>query len=269
MADPVDSARSDDELIVAYLDGELDAESRALLDARLAGEAPLRARLEALRRGERRFGEAFDAVLSAAPNERMRAMLADLVGRRSAAPSRMRWAAAGAAAILIFAVGAAAGYLAPRLIGVAETEVAEEQSERPNWRQAVAGYQRYISADTMEVIAESPGVLGAELEAVGAKLALDLSADNLALEHAYLKRVQLFDYRDRPLVQVAYLSRDDGPISFCIIANDREDEAIEFEEREGFNVVYWNKAGRGYLLIGTAPRETLETFAGLLAERVG
>jgi anti-sigma factor RsiW len=38
--------------------------------------------------------------------------------------------------------------------------------------------------------------------------------------------------------------------------------------REGFNVVYWNDDGRGYLVIGKAPRSVLEAYAGTLAPRV-
>ena len=267
MASPVDNARSDDELLVAYIDEELDAQTRVRIDARLAGEPELKARLEALRRGDRRFNEAFDAVLVAAPTDRLEAMVAGLVGTKPVTPwASARRLAAVAAAVAVFAAGAAAGYLTPRLTVAPQRQ---EVAAQPNWRQAVAGYQAYITADTMEVIADDPAAVGAELAAVGAKLSLDLSADNLALEHAYLKRVQLFDYRDRPLVQIAYLSRDEGPISFCIIANGRPDEDIEFEEREGLNLVYWNKDGRGYMLIGRAPRATLEAYAGQLAPRVG
>ncbi|MCR4282179.1 MAG: zf-HC2 domain-containing protein, partial [Bauldia sp.] len=83
MANPVDSVGTDDGILTAYIDGELSADERAALEARLAREPELQARLEVLRRGDRSFAKAYEALLSAAPAERMQAMLADLAARRA------------------------------------------------------------------------------------------------------------------------------------------------------------------------------------------
>jgi anti-sigma factor RsiW len=267
MADPVDNGQPDDDLLVAYLDGELGDERRAALEARLAGDAALKARLDALDAGERRFAEAFEILLAAAPQERLDAALASAVGRRGpGASTPWRRLAMMAAGVVLFAVGAVGGYMAPQVLPAPPQQ---EAAAQPNWRDAVAGYQAFLTAESMSVIAEDPAAVGEELAAVGVKLALDLSPEKLALPHVYLKRVQLLDYREKPLVQLAYLSRQDGPISFCIIANGQPDQPPEFEERNGFNIVFWTAGGRGYLLIGTAPRERLEALAGELAARVG
>jgi hypothetical protein len=69
-------------------------------------------------------------------------------------------------------------------------------------------------------------------------------------------------------VQLAYLSPESGPLALCIIANGRPDEGIAFEMREGFNIVFWTDKGRGYMLIGKAPRAALEAYAGTLQTRV-
>jgi anti-sigma factor RsiW len=267
MANPVDSGQPDDEVLVAYLDGELAADERAALDSRLAGDAALKARLDALGRGGRRFAEAFDTLLAAAPSDRLEAMLADVVGKPTGgAQQGWRRLAMAAAAITIFAVGGVAGYVAPQLLPAPPQQ---EAAAQPNWREAVAGYQAFLTAESMSVIAADPASVNQELTAVGEKLALDLSPDKLTLPHVYLKRVQLFDYWEKPLVQLAYLSPQDGPISFCIIANGQPDQPPQFEERDGFNVVFWTTGGRGYLLIGKAPRQTLEALAAALATRVG
>jgi anti-sigma factor RsiW len=266
----VDSGRPGDDVLVAYLDGELDPAERGLLEARLGADAALKARLDALARGERPFADAFDALLDAAPRARLDAMVAGLAGtgERTAAVAspRRRFAALAAAAVVLLAVGAAAGYYAPTVLAALGTG---ETAAEAHWRTTVADYQTLITAESMEIIADDPAAVGAELAAVGAKLALELSPDKLTLPHVYLKRVQLFEYWDRPLVQIAYLSPDDGPISFCIIAADRPDEGPAFEERDGFNIVYWTKDGRGYLVIGRAPRRALEALAGELAARIG
>ena len=265
MANPGDSIGSDDGLLTAYLDGELAGTERAGLEARLLSEPALKVRLDQLGRGGRAFGPAYDALLAAAPADRLSAMLAELTakhaatGRRSA-QSRMRVFAALAAALVIFVVGAGAGNLLPTLL--------QKPAEPPGWRQVVAEYQSLTTAETLAAIPDNAAAVSDELTLIGGKLALDLSPDTLALPNVRLKRAQLFAFRDKPLVQVAYLSPADGPIAFCIIANGKPDAAPAFEKREGYNIVFWTKAGRGYMLIGKASQGQLEAFAGDLSGRI-
>ncbi len=267
MADLVDNPPSDDALLTAYIDGELPAGARAALEQRLAGEAALAARLEALKRGGRDFAGAFDLLLSAAPEARLSALLAEAEAEAEvrAAPRRNWRAVAIAASVAIFVLGAAAGYLVPLAAGLVQpTQVAET----PNWRQAVAEYMSFITPETLAIIADNPPALAGELAKVGEKLSVDLAPTRLALPDAALKRAALYDFHGKPLVQLAYLSPGEGAFAFCIIANGKPDGAVAFEEREGFNIVFWNRSGLGYMLIGKAPRATLEAFAGDLKARV-
>lgn len=269
MADPVDSGPaivggSDDDILTAFLDGELDAAGRAALEARLAAEPLLAERLAALRAGDRGFAVAYDALLAAAPVERLQAMLAGVVARQPVVVSVSRrrgmprgWLAAAAAAV-IFAAGAMAGYLLPML----------RPAEPPGWRAVVAEYFVLVTPETLEVIRSDPATMSAELGVIGEKLALPLSPDALALGDAELKRAQLYEFRGRPLVQLSYLVGSAEPMALCIIANGRPDAEIAFEERQGSNVVFWTKDGLGYMLIGKAPRVALEAYAGDLSARL-
>ena len=270
MANPADSTAggsgsADDGVLTAYLDGELAADERAALETRLMAEPTLKVRLDQLGRGGRAFGPAFDALMAAAPADKLAAMLADLAAKhayygRQSVRSRWRTAMAIAAALLIFAAGGLAGTVLPM--------VTQKPAEPPGWRQVVAEYQGLTTAETLAAIPENAAVGSEELRVIGGKLALDLSPDKLALPNVALKRAQLFQFRGKPLVQLAYLSPESGPIAFCIIANGRPDEGIAFEMREGFNIVFWTDGGRGYMLIGKAPRAALEAYAGGLAARV-
>ncbi len=266
MADPVDSP-SDDALLTAYIDGELAAETRAAVEQRLAGDAGLAARLQVLRQGGGDFAGAYDLLLAGAPHERLSTLLAEAVEQtRPAVPARRGWRpAAIAAAIAIFVLGAAAGYWVPLVTGVVQPA---HVAEAPNWRQAVAEYMGFITPETLAVIPDNPAVLADELSAVGQRIALDLKGDRLALPDATLKRASLYAFNGKPLAQLAYLSGADGALAFCIIANGKPDAAVAFEEREGFNIVFWTRNGLGYMLIGKAPRATLEAFAGDLRARV-
>jgi anti-sigma factor RsiW len=261
MADSADS----DAILTAYLDGELDAAERAALEKRLLAEPQLKVRLDKLGRGGRAFGPAYDALLAAAPEARMQAMLADLVAKHGYSAGRRGrsswWSLpAIAAAVVIFIAGGLAGYTVPLL-----THKAPEQ---PGWRQVVAEYQGLTTSETLAAIPDNTSTMTQELSTIGAKLAIDLSPDKLALPDATLKRAQLFQFRGRPLVQLAYLSPDSGPMALCIIANGRPNEPPAFETREGFNIVFWTDNGRGYMLIGKQPRAALEAYAGTLQTRV-
>jgi hypothetical protein len=219
-------------------------------------------RLDELARGGRPFGAAYAALLAAAPEARLKATLAAAVAAQQARAARgdwRRWAAAIAAAVVIFVAGGAAGYLLlPQLNPPAP----------PGWRQVVAEYQGLMTTDTLAAIPNDPDVVAAELSAASGKLSLALDPDKLVLPDAALKRAEILDFRGKPLVQLAYLTAGSGPVALCIIANGRPDEAQAFETREGFNIVFWTDNGRGYMLIGKAPRDTLEAYAGTLAPRV-
>jgi anti-sigma factor RsiW len=265
-----ESQITSDEKLVAYLDRELDPEERRVVEARLATDPGLTARLERLSAGARPFAVAFDALLDAAPSARLDARLlsalAESETRRAYAGGRGRWLAAIAAALVLFILGGVAGYFLPRL-AVRPVEVAADNSPE-SWRGIVAEYLTLYTSETLADVPDDPALRANELSRVGARLSLDLTGDRVSLPALDLKRAQIFDLRGLPLVQIAYLSPRDGPVAFCIILNGEADAKPEFEQRDGKNIVYWGKGGRGFMLIGKTPRPELETLAASLADRV-
>src|SRR5262245_52065626 len=103
MANPVHNPSGDD-VLTAYLDGELDGEAKRALEAALAADAGTRARLEALKGSGRPFQESFALVTEAAPRERLTTMFAGMAPPRAelGAPRRF-WMSA--AAVVLFAGG--------------------------------------------------------------------------------------------------------------------------------------------------------------------
>ena len=132
----------------------------------------------------------------------------------------------------------------------------------------VAEYLTLYTRDTLANMPDDRSLRETELKSVGDKLALGLSVDKVALDGLALKRSQLFDLDGRALAQIAYLTSDDGPVAFCIIADGEGNRDLSFEERQGKNVVYWSKGGHAFMLIGKLSRSALETFAASLAARV-
>lgn len=249
-----------DEELTAYLDGELDQAARASLEARLTADQALRRRLELLR-AARPPAAPFDLILDMAPIDRLEQMLeaADKPPRAWGSFGGLR---ALAAAVLLLILGGAIGFALSR--SLAPTEVAEA----PGWRAVVADYVSLYTPETFALAPTDPEAYTPRLKIVGDGLGLDLAPETVALPGLDLRGAILFQYDGKPLGQVSYLSTEYGPVAFCIIKNGREDAPLAFEERRGMNVAFWNDGGRGYLIIGTMPREALAPLAETLAGRV-
>ena len=252
--------------LVAYLDGTLDPAARAALEARLSADPALAARRDMLAAGALGSTEGFDLLLAAAPAERLSAILAAAEAEAGQTVRRAprAWQLVAAAAMLLVA-GGLVGFGAARLVAPAPVVV---EAEAPGWRAVVAEYLTLYTRDTLAVIADDAALRAEELAEVGGRLSLALTPEKVSLPDLELKRAQLFQFKGMPLAQIAYLSTDDGPVAFCIIANGKPDEEPAFEERLGQNIVFWTKGGRGYMVIGRLPRPTLETLAASLDSRV-
>jgi anti-sigma factor RsiW len=262
-----------DEELVAYLDDELSRVERSAIESRLNADPGARVRLEYLRAGDRPFAEAFDAVLRAAPSERLQDILREAArGQREPKFGRAlrvdRRLAAIAAAIVLFVGGALVGANLPGVAPISESE--SESLDTPDgWRAVVTDYLNLYTRDTLADMPDDPALLDKQLAFVSAKLSLDLSPEKVALPDLALKRSQVFALGGKPLAQIVYLPMDGGPLAFCIISSgDSAEQSQTFESRQGRNIVYWSKAGHKFMLVGDLPKSQLEPLATSLAARV-
>ncbi|MBN9008815.1 MAG: zf-HC2 domain-containing protein [Rhizobiales bacterium] len=247
-----------DELLTAYVDGELPAEERSRVNQALATDPAVKSRFDKLA-GTPSLKEPFATLLDAAPGDRLAAILKEAEAKvappaRAGILSALRPRAAIAAAILLFLAGGAVG------IGLQSAVLrgtGNGSEEKENWRTAVADYLSLYTSETLASIPDDPGQRAREVADAGTRLALPLDVGKVVLPDLDLKRAQIFAFRDKPLVQIAYLSQGAGPVAFCIIRNGQKDAAPAFEEREGKGIVCCGKDGRGFMLIGSLPREQL------------
>lgn len=281
MSGSADSNLPSDEQLVAYLDGELPLEERAEMNRVLAGSAEARERLEFLRSGDRPFRDAFDSLLAQAPMERMTANLglpdrtASRPVRRPTAPAASQgWMPMAAAAAILLALvgGFIGGMLSPGLDTPTPVAALEDEGEQDEpvvaergWRQAVADYQVLFTSDSLTPFQ------GGESGLTLANAALGIPIDGVAADLGNLnfRRVQVLQFNGKALVQLAYLSHDGKPVSFCIIASGKPEQRIETEQRNGLEIVHWILAGYGFMVIGDVPQAELGPIARELMTRVG
>lgn len=264
------SGDDDDALLVAFIDKELEESARSALEARLAADADLRARLGLLRDGGRPFAPAFQALLDAAPVERLKASLAAIEADDSAdKPFRQPLTIYArrfgvAAAVILFCAGIVVGRVWPTGPAHSPQTAGLASDHDEDWRQAVAEYMNLYTADTFSTTA---GSVDAGLSIIGAKVGLNLTPERVALEKLQFKGAQILDFHGDPLGQIGYVDRVTGPVLFCIIRNSEPDVGMKAERRGGFAVASWARAGRGYMLIGRLPVDQMAELADSLERR--
>ena len=279
-----------DEQLVAYLDGMLDEEDALHVEREVKLDRDLEARLELLRRGDRPFEEAYNALLGEAPEKRLQEILkrakeppapkADeneidrpmpqVVGA-SVSIRREPWVGWRmlAAAVVLLAVFAG-GLFSSRFVQLpgVTTQTAEQSWAKRGWRAAVAEYQSLFITQTLENAGTNAEERTAGMRAVSEYLGLDLTPDKVTVGPLELKRADILQFGGNRLVQVAYLADGKTPVSFCIIKGKRKAHELEQEQRLGLNIVHWSSEDFGFMVIGDLPKAELDQIARTLQQRV-
>jgi len=250
---------NDDGLLVAYADGRLDDAAARQLEARLTADAELHERFENIRRGGSAIAQAFQALLSSAPVNAIQDSLADLLAKPPIAAKRGAstiWARGAriAAAVALVVGGVALGRLTPI-------------SSPEDWRDAVAEYVGFYTADTFAGPSRGAAAEAGELARVGGKLGVDLNPDRLAVPGLQFRGATIFRYDGTPLGQIAHVDPSGQPVLFCVFANSQPDAPLQSGSRGDLAFVSWETGGHGYMVIARAPPTQVAGIADQLSSR--
>jgi anti-sigma factor RsiW len=248
-----------DEMLVAYIDGELNTADRDAVEAMLCRDKRTKERLDLLGLGDPPFHEAFQSMLEAAPTARLEAML-EAIQPLQARPERhpqlrRRGFLAAAAAGLV-----AAGIGMDRTVTAIMTRF-NTPDESAEWRAVVAEYLSLYSADTLSGPGEDRGAQAAQLAVVGARLGLPLTPESVALPGVDFRRAQVLQYDGKPLAQIVYLDPETGPMALCLVLAGGGPAEPNQERRQHMNVVYWSTATHAFMLIGHSTIDQLQALA--------
>lgn len=244
-----------DEMLTAYLDGELDATARDEMRRQIAGDPQLAARLAHFGRADLPYAEAFAAHFAPAPHARLDAMLAAIPVQLPvpAAPpsrwSRRRLMAAGLACL-------AGGAVLDRGAGVIGKFLAAPDDDA-RLRGEVAEYMALYTADTLIHTSLDDGERAAQLRFTGDRLGLDLSSFALTLGGLAMRRAQVLQYDGKSLGQILYLDPQHGPLALCILAAPSAPSPIAGERRHGMNVISWATTAHSFVMASHCPPEQL------------
>jgi anti-sigma factor RsiW len=250
-----------DELLVAYVDGQLARKQTRAVKKVLDQDDVLAARVEALKHAHARLEAAFEAILAgeeadvsavSAPVEH------GLLIPRGAV--KMALAGLGIAAALALAV---AGYGWPLSLPNPFQAAPQAASAAGSWQEETARAHALLSRESLEVSLESQ----ANYDPVAFQLAHILGANlkflNLEAQGFRFVRAQVLRYGNAPLIQILYLGAHGGPLALYAKKGEGSDTLVP--GRYGaINAVSWAEGGVSYLLAG----EVDDTLLMRIATRI-
>lgn len=260
-----------DEALVAYLDGELDANERAHVEAWLDADPAVRDRLLALAESATTLRNAFsdfltepvpEQLIAAARGETAAATEAEIVVLRprpesSAPPPSGRWYVqlATAAGLFGLAVGGGVGYFGNHLM-MPSSIPAERQVQTASlnsWLDNAAGdYKLMVNAGDTLVDVPANGDNGEVIQKVSQSLPQPVRLPNLQPWGLSFKGARLVVLEGRPAAQLVYTTDNKaiGPLALIIGSTKQPDVAPTFERRQDLNMLYWRHQGRASVLVG-------------------
>ena len=241
-----DSPKYGEADLQAWVDGGLDAETRANIDAWLAENPDVARRLEAYARQNAALHEAFDPVL----DEPVPARLLTAATGRATAPAGI-WS--------VWRIAAAIGFLA---IGGLSGWIARDQWPRANDSQ-IAEYA--FNAHTVYVAEKRHAV---EVQAAEEKhlvswlskrLGTSLKIPHLAAQGYSLVGGRLLSSERGPAAQFMYQDLKGQRLTLYVrVSGDaREQTAFRFTQENRVGVFYWLDGRIGYALSGETDRSEL------------
>ncbi len=253
-----------DELLVAYVDGQLARKQTRAVEKVLDQDDVIAARVEALKHAHARLEAAFEAILA---GEEM-----DVSAVSAPAPQGfvMEWrtakmvlAAIGIVAALLLAV---AGYGWPLSFPTvmsppsAETGAPQGVSVAPGWQEEMARAHALLSRDSLEVGLESQANRDFVTLQLAQILGVNLKLPNLQPQGFRFVRAQALRSGNDPVTQILYLGSRGGPLALYAKKGEGDD-TLTAEQYGSIGTVTWAEGGVAYLLAGEVDDTVLMRLA--------
>ena len=279
-------SRMDDVMLMAYVDGEVDAATAREIEAAMAADPSVAARAQRMRDGAAITRAAFADVLHEPVPDRLVTALAGggAVGAATAAAAAnvvrleprgshtpahgvMGWAmAAGLAALIV-------GYSAGRYTTVVPTadpsvqvaSVTSPGGAGERWLDHVAGiYQVYTSslAQKDKLLVDFSAEDVPELEKYfGTKLNRKLAVPDLSARGFAPQGGRLLIIGGKPAAQFLYTSATGDLVALVVAHSDAPYLPAQSDRRGDVNIVHWRNNGYAYAFAGTIDHLKLQDIA--------
>ena len=258
--------RPTDAQLMAYIDGELDAEGVIQVERAIAADPALARLVRALFDSDAALRAAFNAPMLEPVPERLLAPLGAQHARTWRLRSGIRMLAMAASlAILVIgglSVYAASGYELPFTIVA---------TAKGNWLNSVANYHNvYVrtAARDERLLVDVGAEDVAFLEGwFGKRLKHDVRLPNLEGHGFHIQGGRVMFVESQPGAQFFYKAvNGDDVISLTMAQTRRPDVEPTFTKRGDLHMIYWRKGGYTYVFAGAVERHVLQSMTTILTE---
>lgn len=248
---PVRSAdrSNDDELLQAFVDGELADAAQADIARRIEADPALARRVTDYAHQKRQLASALaDAAVGSA--DPYTAALADGLARRLS-PPRFRWLRHFAVACALFAIGWWGHDLARTLDDPVPDQVADAAEIHELFAEDVQHPVEFSAAESV-VLADW----------MSRQLGEDVAVPNLSGLGLRFLGGRLLGREEGPFAQLVYEGADGGRLSVYLARPlDGEDERIQVVQLDGLSAGYWQEDDLAYTIVAELSGERLLTIA--------
>lgn len=266
-----------DEALVAYLDGELDADERRQVNSWLEADPMVRERLMALAQSGELVRTAFAEMVNepvparlitaargetetveAAPQE-AEILVLKRPGRFAIPVPYRRWQIGLAAAAGLFGVifGGAGTYFGMGMLNPVSPAVERQlaaAAANNTWLDNAAGYYKLTvkAGDTMLIDVPANNDPQAALQKISQSLPQQVRLPDLKPWGLTFRGARLVVVEGRPAAELVYVTDNKaiGPLTLVIGASKQTDIPPTFDRRQDVNLLYWRHHGRAYALVG-------------------
>ena len=254
-----------DELLVAYVDGQLARKQTSALEKVLEQDDVIAKRVVALKDAHGRLEAAFETILAGEEADAAAKPAPQVPGLFIAWPTLAKGGIAGAglvAALILAAAGYGWPLAMPELARHSASEADPDNvgSIKPTWQEEAARAQALLSRASVEVGLESQGNRDLVAFQLAQAISPNLGVPDLAPQGFRFMRAQLLRSSEAPLAQLLYLGTSGAPLA--LYAKKGEGAAVpSFKQYGALGSVAWSQAGITYLLAGEGNKASLLKLA--------
>jgi anti-sigma factor RsiW len=260
-----------DELLVAYVDGQLARGQTLAVDKVLEQDDVLARRVVALKDAHSRLEAAFAAILRGEEAE-LEAQQVPRARGVFVSWSALTQATLATAGIVIAILMLLAGFGWPlKMPEFARTPTPGADPEivgsiERDWREEAARAQALLGRDSIEIGLESQGNADLAAFQLAQVVGPNLIVPDLGPQGFRFRRAQLLRYDGEPLAQLLYLGENGAPLALYAMAGEG-DSTLRFKRYGELGGVTWSQGAIVYMLAGDADEASLLALAETIAAK--
>ena len=270
--------RIDDILLMAYADGEIDSETAREIEAAVAVDPALAARLRAFRDTAVLARSALADALHEPVPERLLAAIGPIGDRRGSTPWSQRpwaqfltgwWPAYVRAASLAFVmISIGAGNFGP----ISQDHRVLQTAANRSWLDNVVGsyrvYAKTLAKEERLLVDFNAEDIPELQKWFGSRLERDLNVPDFSANGFTTQGGRLLVIEGRPAAQLVYYSERGELVALVIGFSNAPDQGLEASRRSDVNLVHWRSGGYAYALVGDVAPKLLLTLATIASSKL-